>query len=232
MRMSALFAALCFSATASAQSLGVSGSCPGPMDFAISGVTGGGSYALISAAGPGSATIPGGPCAGMATGLSPSGFALRGIHSADAAGNGWLSPSIPGAACSSSVQVLDVSTCTLSDAVPLNAIPGDCASHDQWTPVTCTIGSWVWSSDRTYTSIDSAEAEGVLWTGCTHSGDGNDDGMCSLDGMGWVSTESSVMAGCNETWYHLGGTYTGNCGGHDGDIVRHLVTDPMGCYDY
>jgi hypothetical protein len=110
--------------------------------------------------------------------------------------------------------------------------PGDCASHPQWTPVSCTIASWVWSSDRTYLDIPSADAAEVLWSGCTHSGDGNDDGMCSLDGAGWVSTDTFVMADCNASWYHLGGSYTGNCGGHDGDTVRHLVKDPAGCYDY
>jgi hypothetical protein len=120
-------------------------------------------------------------------------------------------------------------TLTVEEA-PLDA--ADCAANPLWMPVTCTIDSWVWSSDRAYLDVPSADAAKELWTGCTHSGDGNDDGMCSLDGGGWVSVESSAMEGCDSDWYHLGGSYTGACGGHDGDTVRRLVKDPMGCYDY
>jgi hypothetical protein len=90
----------------------------------------------------------------------------------------------------------------------------------------------VWSSDRSVLSIDEAWVAQVLWTGCTHSGDGNDDGECSLDGTGWISIDSWPMVSCDSEWYHLGGTYTGNCGGHDGDTVRRLVMDDLGCYDY
>ncbi|MEZ4470080.1 MAG: hypothetical protein R3F60_04580 [bacterium] len=57
-------------------------------------------------------------------------------------------------------------------------------------------------------------------------------GYCSLDGTGWVSTEAVPMAGCDNSWYHLGGRFSGNCGGHDGDTVRRLVLDEDGCYDY
>ncbi|MFT5460944.1 MAG: hypothetical protein ACI9K2_007465, partial [Myxococcota bacterium] len=108
----------------------------------------------------------------------------------------------------------------------------DCSRNPIWTPVTCSVGSWVWSSDRSYLSVDDAEDAQMLWTGCTHSADGNDDGQCSLDGSGWISIDSWDMVGCDASWYHLGGRYTGNCGGHDGDTVRRLVMDPFSCYDY
>lgn len=110
---------------------------------------------------------------------------------------------------------------------------GGCEGHPQWRPVECATGTWVWSSDRAFLDLASANANRALWTGCTHAGDAqNIDGLCSLDGTGWVSTEVTVMAGCNAGWYHIGGRHTGNCGGHDGDAVRRLVLGEDDCYDY
>jgi hypothetical protein len=106
-----------------------------------------------------------------------------------------------------------------------------CADHSQWTAVTCTTDSWLWSSDRSFTTIDAAEAARTLYSGCFHAGD-NDEGMCSLDGTGWVSTESWTMSGCDSTWYHLAPSWEGDCGGHDGDVVRYISTSDDGCFDY
>jgi hypothetical protein len=103
--------ALSMSTTASAQSLSVSGACPGPMTISASGLAPGEAVALLSSNGPGSATMPGGPCAGSATGLSPSGLALRSTGAADGGGNYSLSPTIPGAACGAMVQVVSLSAC-------------------------------------------------------------------------------------------------------------------------
>ena len=108
----------------------------------------------------------------------------------------------------------------------------NCANNPLWQPVTCQVASWVWSNDRAYTDVPSAEANAALFTGCTHSGDGNDDGQCSLTGTGWISVDKWTMAGCDASWEHLGGNFTGPCGGHDGDTVRRLVTGDNGCYDY
>jgi hypothetical protein len=47
-----------------------------------------------------------------------------------------------------------------------------------------------------------------------------------------VSVDTFVMAGCDASWFHLGGSYTGPCGGHDGDTVRYLVYAEDGCWDY
>ena len=109
---------------------------------------------------------------------------------------------------------------------------GGCQGNPQWEPVRCQINSWVWSSNNAFQTVDAAAANRVLWTGCRHSGDGNDDGYCSLDGRGWVSTQAVPMAGCDRMWFHLGGNFTGQCGGHDGDTVRRLVLTEDGCYDY
>ena len=105
-----------------------------------------------------------------------------------------------------------------------------CANNAQWTPVNCTTTAWVWSSDRVNaTTVVAANTQHVLWTGCSHSASGN---TCSLTGAGWVSTAVTTMAGCNASWWHLGGSYTGACGGHDGDQVRRLVMGPNDCYAY
>ncbi len=114
-----------------------------------------------------------------------------------------------------------------------DAHEGGCDGDPLWRPVECRTGEWVWSSDRGVAQdLMTANAQRVLRTGCRHANDDNDDGLCSLDGTGWVSVDSWPMAGCGERWYHIGGRHTGNCGGHDGDTVRHLVLFEDDCYDY
>lgn len=108
--------------------------------------------------------------------------------------------------------------------------PSYCAANPKWTPVSCTTGQWVWSSDRSKaTTVTSASQQHLLWSGCQHS---SIPSTCSLTGTGWVSTQTFSMSGCNASWYHLGGSYTGNCGGHDGDQVRHLAMGPNDCWNY
>jgi hypothetical protein len=97
-----------------APTLEVSGACPGVLSFTVEGLTG--PFALFSAMGPGSAEIPDGPCTELRSGLSPSGFAFRGVHPSDASGIGRLSPTIPSAACSAFVQVVDLATCDMGAA--------------------------------------------------------------------------------------------------------------------
>jgi hypothetical protein len=109
----------------------------------------------------------------------------------------------------------------------------DCANNPLWMPVSCQIASWEWSSDNVNAQTEaSAEAIHALYTGCTHSGDGNEDGLCSLSGQGYVSVDKWHIQGCGASWWHIGGQFTGQCGGHDGDVVRRLVTSANGCYDY
>jgi len=107
---------------------------------------------------------------------------------------------------------------------------GSCLNNPKWMPVNCSTPKWVWSSNRNIaTTLAAANANKVLWAGCTHAPAGN---TCSLDGTGWVSTATVAMAGCNASWYHIGGEFSGNCGGHDGDVVRRLVLGKNDCYDY
>jgi hypothetical protein len=119
-------------------------------------------------------------------------------------------------------------SCSL-DSVCLETAPTNCSTNTLWQPVNCTTTEWVWSSDRSFTTLELAEANGVLWVGDEHSSVPN---TCSLDGTGWVSTEVFTMAGCNTSWQHIGGSYSGPCGNHDGDQVRRLTLNPESCFDY
>jgi hypothetical protein len=108
---------------------------------------------------------------------------------------------------------------------------GGCTGNPLWQPVECAIRSWVWSSDRAFPDLQSAAANQVLWSGCMHDGQ-NPQGLCSLDGTGWVSVDTFPMVGCDASWWHIGGEHTGGCGGHDGDTVRHLALTEDQCWDY
>lgn len=111
----------------------------------------------------------------------------------------------------------------------LEAGTSSCATSALWQPVDCATTRWVWTSDRTYSTLEAADQNAVLWVGDQHAAVPN---TCSLDGTGWVSTEVFTMQGCNATWNHIGGSYSGACGGHDGDQIRRLTMNPEGCTDY
>jgi hypothetical protein len=109
----------------------------------------------------------------------------------------------------------------------------DCAANPLWQRVACQTGEWVWSSRRDLLDVASAEANRALWS--AQIGDAGADGanaLCSLNGQGYVSTQPFRMALCDAQWYHLGGGFSGNCGGHDGETVRRLTMNAQGCYDY
>jgi hypothetical protein len=126
-RMKSLFvtAALLASAPAFAQTVSTEGECGGPVRITSSGLTPSGSYVILKGNGTGRAVIPGGPCAGVATGLASSGFTFFGPFSADARGNGSLAPSVPGDAAGAYIQILDISTCRLSSATEICPAGGD-----------------------------------------------------------------------------------------------------------
>jgi hypothetical protein len=114
-----LFAVL---AAAHAQDLDIAGTCPGPVDVFASNLTPGGQVALLTGRGPGADVIPAGPCAGRNSDLG--GITFRGLFSADANGELLLTPTLSGAVCGASVQMLDVATCSLTnlDAIPQPAL--------------------------------------------------------------------------------------------------------------
>jgi len=101
--------------------------------------------------------------------------------------------------------------------------PLSCFNNPKWQPVTCTDKSYVWSSDRAVaTTVAAANSNRVLYT---HN-------SCSLNGAGWIATAPSTISSCSTNWYHLGGTYSGACGGWDGTFVRRLALGDHDCYDY
>jgi len=119
-------------------------------------------------------------------------------------------------------QYSDLYQLTFED--PCNGNP---PSHNQcshtcsnWVPVSCTSGtSWLWSSDRAYTTATSADSACTLYTL---------DGGCTKDGTGWRCSTPSTMSrdACYSDWYHVGdkyGGYTGNCGGHQYSSLYQLT---------
>ena len=108
-----------------------------------------------------------------------------------------------------------------------------CADNPLWQPVVCQTGEWVWSSSLQFLDVASAEANRTLWSAAIgDQGANGNSALCSLTGQGHVSTQAFNMALCDSSWYHLGGRFSGNCGGHNGETVRRLVMNPQGCYDY
>jgi cysteine-rich repeat protein len=145
----------------------------------------------------------------------------------DPAGNSPIVGPLPGNQGAAVVYTVGTSVFATVQTYPQ---PGaHCATNPKWQPVDCSTDQWVWSSDRSFGSVDEANTARTLETGCQHADIPN---TCSLDGNGWVSTQVFTMAGCNTSWFHLvlGGNF--NCGGHDGDQYRHLSKDDESCYDY
>jgi hypothetical protein len=108
--------------------------------------------------------------------------------------------------------------------------PRSCVNNPQWQRVDCTTSSWVWSSNRAFESLATANAAHTLETGCQHA---SIPTTCSTDGQGWVSTQVFTMVGCNTSWAHITpDDSTFDCGGHDGDQYRHLSRDDNSCFAY
>ncbi len=94
-------------------SLTLGGLCPGPITIDISGITPGGHFMILHGLGPGTDVIPMGRCGGTVTGLA--GVRKSPIFTADAFGNALFTPVFSDAACARSMQVMDPTTCTLSE---------------------------------------------------------------------------------------------------------------------
>lgn len=131
--------------------------------------------------------------------------------------------------------ILNVSVSANQNKVVVIPMGGDsptkCSGHPQWKRVECTIPpsfGWEWSSHKSLsTTRESANRHRVLWVGHL-----NNTSYCSLDGIGWVSRDVSAMSDCSTNWYHIGGSFTGNCYGWDGEPVRRLVLGSHDCYNY
>ncbi|MFT4622622.1 MAG: hypothetical protein ACI8PZ_001278 [Myxococcota bacterium] len=112
-----LAALLLAPSAAFAQTLTMVGACPGDIDIDASGLTAGGDVAFLFGLGAGSDVIPSGVCAGVATGLA--GIRL-GVKTTSADGTlSWPSLTVPGGACARSFQMLDLTTCTLTNVATI-----------------------------------------------------------------------------------------------------------------
>ena len=100
-------------AFAGGPALDISGSCPGVVSVVGSGFTPGGTVAVLKGSGMGSDVMPGGPCAGGATDLR--GLSLVTTIRADGRGGISVSPSVGGPLCGAYIQMVDVSSCGLSN---------------------------------------------------------------------------------------------------------------------
>jgi hypothetical protein len=212
-----------------AADLTIIGECPGPVIFDLTDFTPGASVVVLVGEGDGSAPVPAGPCRDSSSGLATLRTFLGPGRDTDPDGRMWLSRTLSEDACGADYVLMDLSDCSVSDSADFDAVTpeedADCAANPLWEPVDCTTPEWVWTSDRAFTTAETADAARTLWS--DHWGL-----TCSLTGAGWVSTETFTMAGCNDRWYHIGGRYTGDCGGHDGEDVKRLTMDDLGCYDY
>ncbi len=96
-------------------SLTITGACPGNVTLTADNATPGANVAFIYAFGPGSVSIPSGPCAGTVLGLNRTATLLRAVR-ADGSGTARTSGTAPPAACGRVfVQALDISNCATSN---------------------------------------------------------------------------------------------------------------------
>lgn len=96
--------------------LSMTGSCPGTKTLTVTGANSGAQLA-IAHGNAGSFIIPNGPCAGTELGISSP--ILGGFFNADGAGNLSLTFSPGAGVCGRSVQVVDMSSCLVSQVVIL-----------------------------------------------------------------------------------------------------------------
>ncbi len=102
-----------------APTLTTGGTCPGSVTLDIAGGTPNQRAALLFGTGPGSDSLPGGPCAGLVSGLENVG--LLAPVGLDASGEASLTVTAPMMACGVSIQALDIASCQLTN---VDVVPG------------------------------------------------------------------------------------------------------------
>lgn len=99
--------------------LTVEGACPGDAMITVAGGTPNGRLVMMFSDAAGNEQLPGGPCAGMETGLEM--INILTFFDLDGSGGATLTPTLPSGACGLLLQALDVTTCDLSNT---STIPG------------------------------------------------------------------------------------------------------------
>jgi len=100
----------------------VQSSCPsgGSIDIHWTDAAPNGQVALLFARNAGAVVIPAGfPCSGTVLGLGPQQLQLIAVAASDSTGAGSILRNAPAAACGGGVQLVDLTTCISSPAVPV-----------------------------------------------------------------------------------------------------------------
>ncbi|MFT4624429.1 MAG: hypothetical protein ACI8PZ_003088 [Myxococcota bacterium] len=180
--------ALPATALAGGPMLTISGACPGPMAVEASGFTPGGMVAVLKGAGPGADVMPAGPCVGGATSLA--GLAYVTSVRADGAGNVSVTPDIGAPLCGQLVQMVDASTCALSNPAPLGGGGMLYAGASRGG----TTGFW--SIDPSSGAVTYIGDPGMSLTGLTFASDGTLYGITggSIDSSDVVTVDPATGA--------------------------------------
>ena len=152
--------------------LAISGSCPGSATVAVAAMTPGGNFAIVKGDGLGSDVIPAGSCAGVETGLT--GLSLVTIRrDRDGDGVELLFPTLPATVCSNILQVIDITTCEVSepfDMLGLVGTGGGITPGDTASVVTAEGGPVFDPVDGSTDVFGSLDFRCVEWSGsvCTN----------------------------------------------------------------
>ncbi len=118
-----MLVALALAPLAGAQTLTLTGSCPGLFDLEVSGVTAGGSVAILyTSRGEGEGLLPGGPCRDTAVDILEPRFAAS-VRDTDLDGIVRLRPAFRPETCGAIVQAVDLETCTTTNLDTVSRIP-------------------------------------------------------------------------------------------------------------
>ena len=182
---------LAFPTIAAAADIEISGVCPGPVDFVITGAEPGAQVAILTANAPGGALTPGGPCPGAPLPIGPAGLAFRTAVPADASGAVSIRPSIPAPACGLYVSVLDLTSCEASEPMMIPAIDGGGGGADLYAANGSNGTSGIWAIDLTAgTAVRVSDPRAPI-TGMANDGTGN---IYVIEGGG-LSAVSNPNAG-------------------------------------
>ncbi len=113
------------STTAFAQTISVTGICPGTLDVTVMGMTAGGQVAIVAGFPGGSGVLAGGACAG--TSVDVGNPVLRGKAVADSLGVATLNPTVQQFTCGRAMQGVDLTTCATT---PPTTTPPVCVPTD------------------------------------------------------------------------------------------------------
>lgn len=97
--------------------VGVSGACPGVVDFDVSNLGAGAAFTVLAGPNTGATVVPAGACAGTVLDIATPGIMRLGPDSIPADGTGArsFSSAVPAAGCGYAVQVLDLDMCEASN---------------------------------------------------------------------------------------------------------------------